>query len=392
MNHESSKMNDDDVGVFEQICCKFVVVSRNDTPSTMTLLGLFVTLQAVGAASAFTCLQLSTKRNVATKRYLSDGNPPPFSSWGTPSSAPNPSVSPTPTVVDTTAFTGSSIGSNSNDPLAALLSSQSATMREILQGIPDLAPKPSLSWTEGSGADINGRPAVLAAYDAPGSSNIAWLADLFIPGKLSSLTIFNGPLTDVPHILSRCYLDDANQMLHLSIDVRPRAYGAYETKDPTTGSYPGPDELGRKAFEYSAARNEFFAYSGIDSLQSLLDPSQFENAIPGPPPNEYDILTGGPIALNICMPLTSSNIRKVAAIRECVAGAWCTWVTKESQQHMHRPGAPVNTQYVYDSKFRQNAYLALLTSYTQVFGNADGAKLAAAESGPLDEAYVGGGS
>jgi hypothetical protein len=62
------------------------------------------------------------------------------------------------------------------------------------------------------------------------------------------------------------------------------------------------------------------------------------------------------------------------------------------QSHNHRPGAPVNTQYVYDTKFKINAYEALLPVYTKLFGQADGAKLAAAESGPLDEAYVGGGS
>ena len=357
------------------------------------ILRLFViTLQAFGTVSAFTCLQVSLHRTITTERYLSDGNPPPFSSWGTASPVSPPLASPIPTTY-TPVGTSTPSGSGSNDPLAALLSSQSATMREILEGIPDLAQKSALSWNEGnSDVDINGRPAVLAAYDAPGSSNVAWLADLYIPGKLSSLTIFNGPLTDVPHILSRCYVDDTVQTLHLTIDVRPRAYGAYETRNPATGAYPGPEELGRKAFEYSAARNDFFAYSGIDSLQSLLNPSQFDNAVPGPPPNEYDVLTGGPIALNICMPFTPSNIRKIAAIRECVAGAWCTWVTKESQQHMHRPGAPVNTQYVYDSKFRQNAYLALFATYTQLFGTVDGAKLAAAESGPLDEAYVGGGS
>lgn len=37
------------------------------------------------------------------------------------------------------------------------------------------------------------------------------------------------------------------------------------------------------------------------------------------------------------------------------------------------------------------AYQALLEDYKSMFGE-DGVKLAAAESGPLDEAYVGGGS
>ena len=278
---------------------------------------------------------------------------------------------------------------NADDPIGALASSQSISVREILQNIPDLAPKPSLSWNS---VMIAGCPTSLAAYDAPGSANVAWLADVHVAGKLSSLTIFNGPLTNVPHILSRCIQDGT--MLHLTIDIRPRAYGAYELKDPVTGNYPGPDELGRKAFEYSAARNEFFAKSGMDSFPSLLDPSQFEGATTSgvPPRTEYDILTGGPLALHISLPATAANVRRIAALRECVASAWCTWATKEAAQHAHRPGAPVNTQYVYDSKFRQNSYLALLAAYTHSFGATDGAQLAAAESGPLDEAYVGGGS
>ena len=41
---------------------------------------------------------------------------------------------------------------------------------------------------------------------------------------------------------------------------------------------------------------------------------------------------------------------------------------------------------------KQNCYGALLDSYVNFFGQADGEKLAAADSGPLDEAYVGGGS
>lgn len=59
---------------------------------------------------------------------------------------------------------------------------------------------------------------------------------------------------------------------------------------------------------------------------------------------------------------------------------------------MTRPGAPVNAQYVYDTKFRQNAYGALLEEYSALFGPDHGKLLAVADSGPLDEAYVGGAS
>ena len=81
---------------------------------------------------------------------------------------------------------------------------------------------------------------------------------------------------------------------------------------------------------------------------------------------------------------------KICRVREQIAAAWLNWALEDD--HEHRPGAPVNTQYVYDAKFQQEAYLALLPYYSSLFGANDGAKLAAAESGPLDEAYVGGGS
>ena len=43
-------------------------------------------------------------------------------------------------------------------------------------------------------------------------------------------------------------------------------------------------------------------------------------------------------------------------------------------------------------QYKINAYGALLDVYSGWYGQADGAQLAAADSGPLDEAYVGGGS
>ena len=52
----------------------------------------------------------------------------------------------------------------------------------------------------------------------------------------------------------------------------------------------------------------------------------------------------------------------------------------------------MNTQYVYDSKYKLNAYSALLPYYQEIYGTDDGAKLAAANLGLLDEVYVGGGS
>lgn len=61
---------------------------------------------------------------------------------------------------------------------------------------------------------------------------------------MSSLTIFNGPLTDVPHLISRCAVSDDGSSLSFFLDFRPRAYGAYDLRDED-GNYPGPDTLVR---------------------------------------------------------------------------------------------------------------------------------------------------
>ena len=87
--------------------------------------------------------------------------------------------------------------------------------------------------------------------------------------------------------------------------------------------------------------------------------------------------------------LTQGNVAIISDARAKIADYWLGWAMDSS--HAHRPGAPVNSQYVYDSKYKINAYTALLEEYKAMFGE-DGVKLAAAESGPLDEAYVGGGS
>lgn len=87
---------------------------------------------------------------------------------------------------------------------------------------------------------------------------------------------------------------------------------------------------------------------------------------------------------------SNNNIAAVTAAREKAASFWLSWALDQS--HAHRPGAPINSQYVYDTKYKQNSYGALLDVYCINYGQSEGELLAAADSGPLDEAYVGGGS
>ena len=76
------------------------------------------------------------------------------------------------------------------------------------------------------------------------------------------------------------------------------------------GNYPGPDTLGRKAFEYSGARKDFDTKFCTDDVVSFFEDieSKFEGAtknlnlgdenLP-----ELEKLTRGPLAIDVTMPL-----------------------------------------------------------------------------------------
>lgn len=285
--------------------------------------------------------------------------------------------------------TGTALSATPADAITILDNSQTATVNKIASSIPDLEAKPHLSWTTDNNYGIGGNLALVDGRDAPGPANIAWLASVKVANQMSSLTIFNGPLTDVPHLLSRCIVN-ADNTISFALDFRPRAYGAYEMKD-ATGNYPGPETLGRDAFTYSGARKDYEEKFGTPEVASFMQSTvaSFESGVIDTTTNEFEILTSGPLQVKVNMPLTDNNVAAVAAAREKAADYWLAWALED--QHAHRPGAPINSQYVYDSKFRQNCYSALLPVHTAAFG-ADGASLSAAESGPLDEGYVGGGS
>lgn len=292
-------------------------------------------------------------------------------------------------VVTRTIRTNPTLGATATDTISILDESQASLISSIASKIPDLQPKPDFTWTSGD-VTLGGNSATLDARDAPGRSNVAWLSSLCVGSKLSSLTIFNGPLTDVPQLVSRCAIVGDN-LLQFTQDFRPRSYGAYEMRRQD-GSYPGPDELGRKSFEYSGARIDYDSF-GNDELLSFISSTvaSFEDAVDhDPSPSELDLLTRGPLYTCKTMPLTDSNVAAVVAAREKSVDFWLSWVVDD--KHQHKPGAPVNTQYVYDTKYKQNAFGALLDEYSKIFGPEDGKTLAVGESGPLDEGYVGGGS
>lgn len=259
------------------------------------------------------------------------------------------------------------------EAIDTLAASQAATVAKIRAAIPELAEKSDACW---SNEPVAGSTASLLAMDAPGSPNVAWLSSLTVAGMLSSLTIYNGPLTDVPHLASRVLVNDGQLVVFL--DWRPRVNAGYEMVRPD-GTYPGPEELGREAFAYSGARADMEKFYGdLDLVLTGKGPA-----------SDIERITRGPYCVDLTLPLNDDNLNLVVTAKEQAADFWLKWHLDPS--HTHRPGAPVNTQYVYDTKARQNMYSALLAVFSAYFPD-DAPKLAAADSGPLDEAYVGGGS
>lgn len=211
------------------------------------------------------------------------------------------------------ATTASSVitgGASASSAITAMATSQSNILSQIANSIPDLAPKPDLSYDAASSSfAVRGRPVSLDARDAPGPANIAWLSSLCIEDTLSSLTIFNGPLTDVPHLISRCAVVENTDSMHFFLDFRPRAYGAYDLRD-SDGTYPGPDALGRKAFEYSGARKDFDTKFGTDEVVQFMNGivEQLEGGVTRMGEdmsslNDLEKVTRGPLALDVIVPL-----------------------------------------------------------------------------------------
>ena len=267
----------------------------------------------------------------------------------------------------------------------AVAASQAETIASIRSAVPDLEDKPDASWT---GA-VAGATAAIDAFDGPGPSNVAWMSALRVEGKLASLTAINGPLSDVPHLSSRCVIGDDGMSLFL--DWRAREYGAYEMVQED-GSYPGPDKLGRDAFTYGSARKnmEEKFYTAELAATMAATRAALEGGTDGAPVNDEDAKTRGPLALDVRgIPITDANVAIVVGAMATAAEAWLGW--QQDETHVHPAGARVNGQYVFDTPAKQNMYGALLETYRGLYGD-DGVAMAAADSGPLDEGYVGGGS
>ncbi|KAL3904132.1 MAG: hypothetical protein SGARI_005059, partial [Bacillariaceae sp.] len=174
------------------------------------------------------------------------------------SPAPAPVVTAAAPTASTPVAAPASASSGGGGSFSTLVEAQTADVHRIAAAIgPDLVSKDDACWTSADAHTVAGNPATIDGREAPGANgNVAWLANTEVQDKLASLTIFNGPLTDVPHLLSQVSVTSDGSKLRFTLDFRPRAYGAYEKRN-ADGTYPGPDELGREAFTYSGNRKDF---------------------------------------------------------------------------------------------------------------------------------------
>ncbi|KAJ1457295.1 hypothetical protein M885DRAFT_515244 [Pelagophyceae sp. CCMP2097] len=270
-----------------------------------------------------------------------------------------------------------------DDAIAAFAKCNEDTVAKISAALP-IEAKADVSWLSGDGISIGGKAATVLAYDAPGPANVAWLASTHVQGTLSALTIFNGPLTDVPHLALRAAIVDGS--IDLRVDWRPRAYGAYETAK-ADGEFPDP--ASREAFAHSGFRTKFAKAYFTDAVKERISAWAHKVDSPTPAPRDLEDASG-PLKLALRLPLNDLNVAAVITAQQLAAEVWLEWAL--DSKHVLPPGMKVTSTYAYDTKLRARLYGSSLALYQGLFGTEDGAKLAAADAGPLDEGYVGGAS
>jgi len=267
---------------------------------------------------------------------------------------------------------------------AALAASQSATV-EKLKAARALEPKDYPAEQGFDSFSIGDGQGTITAYEAPGKANVAWCSSLNVAGtalSMSSLTIWCGPLMDVPHLVSRTVVTDSSCDLY--IDFRPRAYAAYETRQDD-GGYGEPTS--RDWFGFKSARDEFeqkFFTPDVDSWAGAIR----NQGAPKPKATGDDLLYRGPLTIDISLPASDESVALAAKACAEAADIWMTWMDTTEPLPA---GMKVTSTYAYDTKMRAQTFGVMAGFYSALFGD-QGKNLAAADAGPLDEAYVGGAS
>ena len=240
---------------------------------------------------------------------------------------------------------------------------------------------------------IDGSSGKVESFEGPGLPNIAWCSGLNMGGgtyTLASVSAFCGPLTDVPHLIASCGVSPAG--VELYIDFRPRADGAYDPAYATLADYPAPET--REAFAEGGNRKDFAgAYFTDELLAWRAGLLALDGATPAAPLSKEQTATisAGPMLIDITLPHDAAETA-AAACTEAVE-RWLNWMVNAEEMKRALPaGMRQTATYTRDTKVRANHFGFLYGRYTAKFGEGEGKALATADAGPLDEAYVGGGS
>ena len=235
---------------------------------------------------------------------------------------------------------------------------------------------------------LEGKPGTVKSFEGVGAPNVAWCSGLLVDGHRAGITVFCGPLTDVPHLVVSVAADDAG--IDLYIDFRARCDAAYDPAFTTLEEYPDPSD--RNMFAQSGNRKDLKAAFYTEEVEawraellSLGTPNPLLSV------EQTATISASPCLVDVRLPLSAAP----AAADACAAAVdrWLGWMTSAEEMGRVLPaGAKQTATYTRDTKVRANHFGFLLGRYMAAYGDAVGKDLASADAGPLDEAYVGGGS
>jgi len=242
---------------------------------------------------------------------------------------------------------------------------------------------------------MGGSDGKIMSFEGPGSPNIAWCSGMSLFGPetaIGSFTAFCGPLTDVPHLVATCGV--SNGGVDLYIDFRPRAESGYDMQYATLADYPDPET--REAFAEGGNRKDFAAAFFTPEVEewraALLALDGATSAAPLSK-EQMSAISAGPMLIDLRLPATVEAAQAAADACSAAVDRWLYWMTAAEEMNRGLPAGMRQTAiYTRDTKVRANHFGFLLGRYTALFGDVDGKALASADAGPLDEAYVGGGS
>ena len=219
----------------------------------------------------------------------------------------------------------------------------------------------------------------LAAAKSKAKGEVTWLSAVEAnDGSFYSLTSWNSPQVQVPHLYWACGLVDGGSSLSLVVDFRPRAAAGYETALPD-GSYPEPDS--REAFALKGVRTEFADMYFTDGVTSLIASLKETAGAAASSTPSVPKAAAGPCLLDVTIPIGDDSAID-AACRACegAVDAYLEWMASAEKL------GQVKTMniFAHDSKVRGLCLQSSITLMESRFGGTHGKMVAMADAGPLD--------